>query len=102
MKQLVELQELYAEFESAGYEVMMIFREDIDGGVGMRGVVDMGKITYPVMLDLSGAKTAAYSRDGYDTYLIGREGVVRGKLDGVKTKRPHGREILAKAKEVGP
>jgi len=79
---------------------MMIFREDIDGGVGMRSVMKMAKITYPVMLDLSGEKTVAYSRDGYDTYVIDKNGIVKARIDGLKTDRPKGRKILAKAREV--
>jgi len=100
MKQLVQLQQQYHEFQSAGCEIIAVFREEKDGKDGLKKSLERTRAEYPLLLDTPPEATKSYSPDGFHTYIIDPAGVVRVDLPGTKMKRPDAEEILAALQEA--
>lgn len=61
------------------------------------------KAEFPFVMDLGAEQTAAYSVDGFSTYVIGKKGNVEAQLTGTKMVRPSAEDVLGKVrKTVGP
>lgn len=97
--QLVQLQEKYADFQDHGTEVIIVFRED-DSAEGLARSRDQAHAEFPLALDVGAVHTSAYSRAGYQTYVIDREGIIRAVLDGTEDERPTAEEILSEVEEL--
>ena len=83
-------------------EIIAVFREESEGEKGLVMSTENTRATFPLLLDKDAEKTKAYSPDGFDTYLIDKQGKVRSIIQGVKTKRPSAQEILAEVNEMTP
>ena len=53
-----------------------------------------------MVLDLGNEQTAAYSQDGFNTYLVDQDGHIHAALKGIKTKRPDVKTVLTAVKEL--
>ena len=102
MAQLVKLQERAEELEAADTEVIVVFREERDGVEGLRKSQARAKSTFRLALDLGKKTTAAYSpRKGqFANYVIGRDGIVRGLVDGDLRKRATADQLITLLKEI--
>ena len=99
MKQLVQLQEKKAEFQTMGISTIYVFREESKGPAGAQIAATKSGFS-PILLDTPADKTINYSQGDFSTYLIGKDGKIKAEISGSKTKRPTAKVILAKAKEV--
>ncbi len=100
MEQLVQLRKNYEGFSEAGAEVLVVFREEQGGIEGLKKAEKTSGGKFPLLLDDGGAKTKVYSKSGYDTYIIGKDGKVAAKLEGSKTKRANTEQLLETLKKL--
>jgi thioredoxin-dependent peroxiredoxin len=102
MAQLVKLQERAGEFKAADAEVIVVFREEMDGVEGLEKSKQRAKSTFRLGLDLGKKKTAAYSpkRRQFANYVIDRKGIVRGIVDGDLRDRATADELMAFLKKI--
>ncbi|MEM9415713.1 MAG: hypothetical protein AAGA29_09590 [Planctomycetota bacterium] len=81
-------------FEQHNAAVATVFREERDGTAGLekiREAVGEGPI---ILADLGAEQTAGYSEQGFKTYIIDPEGVVRAELGGTVRTRPDAEAVL--------
>ena len=95
----MQLNQKKAEFEKLGVKLVAVFREEKLGAEGAMKATKKSGFS-PILLDTPVKVTAAYSQEGFKTYLIDAEGVIKTEISGTKAKRPTVEDILAKAKEV--
>lgn len=97
MVQLGELQKQSKSFEALDAELIGVLRENKDGIEGLQKAYK--KTKFGIILDDSPVnKTAAYSKELWATYFIGKDGVVKSVLTGTKKKRPDAAAVLKQAK----
>lgn len=96
MRQLGQLHRSYGEFEKLNTEIVAVFREEKDGVEGLRKSRASSKAEFPFGLDTDAEATAAYSHDGFNTYIVDTQGTLRATLKGTKMVRPSAEEILKK------
>ncbi len=100
MRQLVQLQEKYPDFKALDCEIISIQREEKDGVPGLVKVGERTKAEFQITGDLGKKETRAYSQEGFNTYVIDKNGVVQAILNGVKLKRPSGEKVYQKTKSA--
>ena len=100
MAQLGKLHESYEQFQDLNCEVIVVFREEADGADGLAQSREKSGAEFPLLLDPQSEATAAYSQEGFNTYIIDSEGIVRAVLTGTKEIRPGPEEILAELEEL--
>ena len=98
----MQLQESVANLNALGIDILSVHREEKLGAAGLAKTAKKSGATYHLSTDFGNKSTAAYSANGFDTYLIGKDGSVLAIIDGIKFDRPTAKEILAKAREVLP
>ena len=101
MRQLVELQENYEVIQQHDAEVIVVFREDQEEEAGLQKSRQNSGAEFPLLSDLNKESSGAYSSDGFQTYVIDSEGVIRAVLDGTKSDRPMADEILSQLAQLG-
>ncbi len=94
-----ELQKSYPQFKEAGAELVVVFREDNVAGV--KKAVAQAKAGFPMLVDQGKKQTMAYSPQGYDVYVVAKDGNVAAVLEGTKPKRPGAAAILAELEKLG-
>jgi peroxiredoxin len=97
MQQLGELRQLSTAFAEHHAQVLVVFRESDKGTELLTELADRFEIPQHIQLaiDPGAEQTAAWSRDGYHSYVIDDQGMIRRVLQGSTTDRPHGAEILS-------
>ena len=55
---------------------------------------------FPLLLDSEPFATKAYSQEGFHTYVIDPQGIVRADLPGTKMKRPGPEKIMAAVEDA--
>lgn len=98
----MQLQASIDEFKALDVDVLSVHREEKDGAEGLAKTAKKTGATYHLGTDLGNKSTAAYSMEGFDSYLIAKDGSVLAIIEGIKFDRPTAKEILAKAREVLP
>ncbi len=78
---------------------MAVFREEKDED-GISKTLTKSNATFPLVVDTPAAATAAYSTEGFHTYIIDPAGKVIADLPGTKMKRPSPKKILAALKNA--
>ncbi len=81
---------------------MAVFREEEKGIKGLALSEERAGTSFPLLLDPEGKQTAAYSQDGFDTYIVDKQGIIRRRLQGIKVRRPTAEQILGELKSVAP
>ena len=94
MRQLVQLQENYEAIRELDAEVIVVFREDQDGAAGLEKSREHADAEFPLLSDLGTETSSAYSGNGFQTYIIDHEGVIRAAMDGTLRERPMSAEIM--------
>ncbi len=100
MRQLVQLQENYAKFQDLDAEILAVFREEEKGTEGLKLSQERVRASFPFLWDAEAKQTAAYSQQGFDTYLIDKRGIIRDRLKGIKVRRPTAEQILNALQKV--
>ena len=90
----MQLQKDYAKYKALDTDIVCVLREEKDGVEGAKKMAKKTGAEFPILLDLGKKETAAYSGEGFHTYLIDRMGVLRYDIAGVKAKRPTSAMIL--------
>lgn len=96
----MELQEGREAIEAHDAAIVSVYREDeeeVEGIAKVREQIGEGVV---LLTDLGAAETGAYSQDGFVTYILDRDGVVRAELGGTVRERPDSEAILAALAEV--
>ena len=106
MRQLGELKKNgEKEFKELGVEVVAVFREEKEGLAGLQKVEAKTKVPFTLALDTPANATKAYSngRKEFANYVVDKNGVIRGIIDGtVKTRARSSKLIeIAKSAESG-
>jgi len=96
------LQQQYQKIQALGAEVIAIQRENKDGPSGLKRTARNSGARFVVAGDLGAKATGHYSRGGFHTYIVDRQGVIQAVLTGRKFDRPTGQQILARLKSVLP
>ena len=99
---MVQLQKSYKSFEQLDTEIIAVFREESKGIEGLQMSQERIGAKFPLLLDADAAKTAEYSQQGFNTYVIDRQGIVRGTLKGIKTQRPTTEKVLEEVQKLAP
>jgi len=94
MRQLVQLQKDYAKFQEYNAEIVCVFREEELGAAGLKRSKAKCKAEFPLVTDLKKKTTGPYSPEGFSTYIVDREGIIRAVLNGTKSRRPKSAAIL--------
>jgi len=94
MKQVSELQKNYDDIKEEGAELLTIFREESEGEEGLKQIRKTTGAKFPFALDLNSEKTKVYSTEGFDTYVINKEGKIAAVIDGTKKDRPMSKQII--------
>jgi len=55
---------------------------------------------FPLVYDLDSNKTPKYSRKGFATYIVNKEGKIAAVLSGTKARRPMAKKILKELRKV--
>ncbi|MBI1346168.1 redoxin domain-containing protein [bacterium] len=100
MGHMQALQKQLAEFESAGAQVVAVFRENTEGVAGLKKVQMASKAEFLLLDDPKGEHTKPYSPEGYDAYVVDQAGKIRVVIDGTKTGRPAPEKLLQAVKEL--
>jgi peroxiredoxin len=100
MAQLVELQENYAAIQAHDAEVIVVFREDQDGVEGLRKSRDHASAEFPLLSDYGKETSGAYSDNGFQTYVIDTDGVIRAILHGTLRERPMADVIISELEQL--
>ncbi|GAA5494749.1 MULTISPECIES: hypothetical protein [Rubritalea] len=75
-------------------EVISVFREEKEGVEGLQKTAKRTKASFQLLDDLGATQTKVYSQEGFDSYIIGIDGRVEAKLDGVKKVRPAAKKLV--------
>ena len=97
MRQLGELKRNAAQqFEEMGVEVVAVFREERQGVNGLKRIKTKTKTDFRLALDTPAKATKAYSngRKEFDSYVIDKDGVIQGIVDGSVTSRARAEQLL--------
>ena len=97
MKQLGELKRNAAQqFEEMGVKVVAVFREEKQGLDGLKRIKANTKTDFTLALDTPTKATKAYSngRKEFDNYVIDKNGVVQGIVDGTVKSRARAEQLL--------
>ena len=97
MRQLVELKSNGAkQFEELGVEVVAVFREEKEGIGGLKKIKARTKVDFTLALDTPSKATMAYSngRKEFDNYVIDKDGVIRGVIDGSLKSRAQAEQLV--------
>lgn len=98
----MQLQNSVAEFKALKVEILSVHREEKEGVAGLKKTARKTKATYHLSTDLGSKATEMWSKAGFHSYLVHKDGTLVAELKGKKFDRPTAEEILAKAKEVLP
>lgn len=96
----MQLQQSSAAFKAIGIDILSVHREEKEGTAGLDKTAKKTAATYHLTTDPGKKSTAAYSTEGFDSYLIHKNGTVLAILEGIKFDRPTAAEILAKARQL--
>ena len=94
MRQLGQLRGHYKNFQKLDTELICVLREEKGGVGGLKKAYNATRVDFPIVNDLGAKSTKDYSKGGFHTYVIDKEGVIRAVLKGVKTKRPSPEQIM--------
>jgi hypothetical protein len=96
MRQLGELKANAEKFADHGVEVIAIFREEKSGVDGLTTIKNKTKVDFTLCLDTGAEQTSAYSpgKLKFDNYVVDKQGVIRGIIDGTKTNRAKSAQLL--------
>jgi peroxiredoxin len=100
MRQLGQLQKDYAKFKEYDAEIVCVFREEELGAEGLKRSKAKCKAEFPLVSDWKKKTTGPYSPEGFATYVIDREGVIRTVLNGTKSRRPTSAAMLKKLSQI--
>ena len=103
MRQLGELNKNGAkEFEEMGVEVVAVFREEREGLAGLKKIKAKTKVPFTLALDTPAKATKAYSngRKEFDNYVVDKNGVIRGIIDGSLKSRAKSDKLIEIVKSV--
>jgi peroxiredoxin len=91
------LQALHREFEDAGLHVVAVSVDQPNTQNTIRRFVDELGITFEILHDPAGDITRAYQATGYpETFVIGRDGVIRKKVIGAADWHSDGNRALVR------
>ena len=97
MRQLGELKRNAGQqFEEKGVKVVAVFREEKQGLDGLKRIKNKTKTDFTLALDTTAKATLAYSngRKEFDNYVIDKNGVVQGIVDGTVKSRARAEQLL--------
>lgn len=97
---MVQLKKFEKQFADLETEVIVVFREDRKQVEGLKITKKKTQAPFTVLDDLGSQQTKVYSIDGFDTFIIGKDGTIKAKLDGVKKTRPGGEPIIAELQKL--
>ena len=103
MRQLGELNKNgKKEFKKLGVEVVAVFREEKDGLAGLQKVETKTKVPFTLALDTPATATKAYSngRKEFANYVVDKNGVIRGIIDGTVKTRARASKLIEIVKSV--
>lgn len=98
----MQLQKSIEAFKALDVEILSIHREEKEGVAGLKKTAKKTMATYHLSSDLGNTSTGAWSKGGFHSYLVLKDGTLAAELTGTKNDRPTASEILEKAKEVLP
>ena len=96
----MQLQKSADEFKALNVEILSVHREEKEGVAGLKKTAKKTQASYHLSSDLGNMSTGAWSKGGFHSYLVHKDGTLVAELKGKKFDRPTAEEILAKAKEV--
>ena len=103
MAQLGELNKNGAkEFEKLGVEVVAVFREEKEGLKGLQLIKAKTRVPFTLALDTPASGTKAYStgRKEFDNYVVDKNGVIKGIVDGSLKSRARASKLIEIVKSV--
>lgn len=103
MRQLGELKSNGAkQFEELGVEVVAVFREEKAGLDGLKKIKARTKVDFTLALDTPATATKAYSngRREFDNYLVDKDGVIQGVIDGSLKSRAQAEQLVTMIKSL--
>ncbi len=102
MKQLVQLQEQADGFKALDTELIFVFREEKDGGDGLKKIKVLTETPFTLAVDLDKKSSIAYSpkRMTFDNYVIDKSGNVVAVIDGTLKDRATAVELLKALKKI--
>ena len=89
-------------FKKLGFEILSVHREEKEGDKGLKKTAQKSSATFHLSSDLGNKSTKAWSPEGFDTYIVHRNGTLLAVLDGKKFDRPTPAEILKEIRKVLP
>ena len=100
IQQLVQLEQQKQSIQSLNTEIITVFTEDKKQIEGLNLTVKKAKTDTILLTDLNSEHTKQYTSQGYDTFIIGKNGKILARIDGKKYNRPTGATLLTILKEV--
>lgn len=99
---LTALAAIYDDVTAAGGELIVVFREDLNGVRGLRAARDATGVTFPLALDPRGVgsgKLYSVGADEFSAYVVGTDGRVTHVIPGSSGTRADPAAIVA---AIGP
>ena len=103
MRQLGELNKNGAkEFEKLGVKVVAVFREEKEGLAGLQKIKAKTRVPFTLAIDTPASATKAYSTGNkeFDNYVVDKDGVIRGVIDGSLKSRAKSAKLIEIVKSV--
>lgn len=75
-------------------------REEKEGLEGLKKSAQRTRAEFQLLDDLGSEQTKVYSQDGFDSYIIGKDGKIIVKLDGVKKERPSAKKLVEELEKL--
>lgn len=95
-----QLQQRRKEFQELGADIVAVYRENREGAAGLKKVAEASGAEFTLLNDPRAANSSRYSQEGFDAYVIDKEGVIRAAVQGTKPKRPEIDTLLAEVKKL--
>ena len=85
-----------------GVEVVAVFREEKEGLAGLKKIEAVTKVPFTLALDTPPTATKAYSngRKEFANYVVDKDGVIRGIIDGSVKNRAKSSKLIEIVKSV--
>ena len=79
-----------------------MFREESEGPDGLKKIKSKHRTTYRLAVDLNKKSSKAYSpkRMTFDNFVIDKDGIVRGIIDGTLRDRAKAEQLMMHLKEI--